>query len=234
MDGWKASASAWIDSQGEAGDYSRAIVLDAPMLERVKRRSHANALDVGCGEGRFCRLLTREGIATVGLDPTEPLIDHARLRDPNGMYCVGRAEALPFRDASFDLVVSYLSLLDIADAETAVCEMARLLRPNGSLLIANMTSFFSAGPAEGWTRDTNGADVFRIDRYLEERSVCVSWDGIAVLNWHRPLSQYMNLLLGRGLRLRSFDEPTPQGGAPASADRYRRVPLFLVMEWEKS
>ena len=43
----------------------------------------------------------------------------------------------------------------------------------------------------------------------------------------------MTLLLGAGLTLTHFDEPAPNSGDPDSADRYRRVPWFLLMELEK-
>jgi hypothetical protein len=51
---------------GEQGDSGRACVLDRPMLERIHGRRFATALDVGCGEGRFCRMLQAAGIPTVG------------------------------------------------------------------------------------------------------------------------------------------------------------------------
>src|SRR5215468_1530695 len=64
--GWAESAAAWITDMGEEGDYGRACVLDRPMLERIHGRRFATALDVGCGEGRFCRMLQGAGISTVG------------------------------------------------------------------------------------------------------------------------------------------------------------------------
>ena len=91
---------------GDRGDYGRAFVLDAPMMERVRDRGFHTALDVGCGEGRFCRMMRECGLHAVGIDPTEELIRHARQRDPEGDYRLGRAEALDFADGSFDLVVS--------------------------------------------------------------------------------------------------------------------------------
>jgi len=118
------------------------------------------------------------------------------------------------------------------DAAQAIAEMARVLRPGGTLLIANMTSFCTAGGA-GWARESNGALRFSIDHYLEPRVEWVGWRGIKIQNWHRPLSFYMSALLGHRLVLRHFDEPAPHGGDPARAERYRRVPYFLIMEWEK-
>src|SRR5262249_53571592 len=72
--GWAESAAAWIADIGEEGDYGRACVLDRPMLERIHGRRFATALDVGCGEGRFCRMLQVAGIATVGIEI--PRISH--------------------------------------------------------------------------------------------------------------------------------------------------------------
>ncbi|WP_083467713.1 class I SAM-dependent methyltransferase [Methylobacterium tarhaniae] len=229
-DGWDESAAAWIAGMGETGDFGRTCVLDVPMLARLRGRGFRRALDVGCGEGRFCRRMQDLGIATTGIDPTDALLRRARALDPEGTYLPGRAEALPFADGAFDLVVSYLTLIDIPDIRTAIPEMARVLGPGGTLLIANLTSFATAG---GWTEDGDGVRRFRIDDYLEERAEWAEWHGIRVRNWHRPLSLYLGLLLGQGLVLRHFDEPVPHGGEPAKVARYRRVPWFLVMEWEK-
>jgi SAM-dependent methyltransferase len=218
---------------GDRGDFSREFVLDTPMMERVRGRGFELALDVGCGEGRFCRMLQASGIRTVGVDPTEALVEQAYHRDPNGDYRIGRAEDLEFPNNMFDLVVSYLSLIDIPDITKAIAEMARVLRPGGTMLIANLTSFSTASDAGGWSRDAAGELQFCIDHYLDERAQWVEWRGIRIRNWHRPLSSYMRLLLAQGLVLRSFDEPAPRGADPAKADRYRRVPWLMMMEWEK-
>lgn len=232
-DGWDESAAAWIAAMGEDGDYSRTYVLDPAMLDRLRRRTFGNALDIGCGEGRFCRIMQTLGIATVGIDPTVALIDRARELDPSGHYRVARAESLGITDESFDLVVCYLSLIDIPDIASAATEIERALRPGGTLLIANLSSFNTAGMPGGWQADASGVRRFSIDRYLEERAVWVSWDGITVQNWHRPLSAYIAPFLERGLTLKYFAEPTPVGGDPMRAAHYRRVPFFNVMEWRK-
>ncbi|HEY4163138.1 MAG TPA: class I SAM-dependent methyltransferase [Dongiaceae bacterium] len=232
-DGWNESSPAWIAEMGEHGDFARRFTLDAPMLARIENRGFKNALDVGCGEGRFCRMMQGLGIASIGIDPTRALVDEARHRDPAGDYRIGRAETLDFPDGCFDLVVSYLTLVDIPDIRAAISEMARVLKPRGTLLIANLTSFNTASPSEGWVEDVDGHARFYIDHYLEERAEWVGWRGIRIVNWHRPLSAYMSLLLDAGLLLRHFDEPAPHGGDPEKIARYRRVPWFLIMEWQK-
>ncbi|HVJ54953.1 MAG TPA: class I SAM-dependent methyltransferase [Aliidongia sp.] len=231
--GWEESAGAWIADMGERGDYGREFVLDAPMMARIEGRGFETALDVGCGEGRFCRMLQGLGVRTVGVDPTEALIRRARERDPASDYRLGRAEALDFSDGHFGLVVSYLTLMDITDVGRAIAEMARVLKPGGTLLIANLTSFSTARRPDEFTPENEADFRFSIDHYLEERDEWVSWRGINIRNWHRPLGIYMSLLLDQGLVLTHFAEPAPQGGDPATAARYRRVPYFLMMEWRK-
>ncbi len=227
-DGWDISAAAWIAEQGEAGDFARRCVLDRPMLAQIRGHGFATALDVGCGEGRFCRMLAAEGLRPTGIDPTASLIARARTLDPAGDYRIGRAEALEVADASFDLVVSYLSLIDIPDITAAIPEMARALRPGGRLLVANLTSYNTAGPLGGWQDGR-----WPIDHYMEERADWVEWRGIRILNWHRPLETYMQLFLAAGLTLRHFAEPMPHSGDPAQIARHRRVPFFVLMVWEK-
>ena len=72
------------------------------------------------------------------------------------------------------------------------------------------------------------------NRYMEERAEWVQWRGIRIQNWHRPLGTYMTLLLEQNLELRHFSEPMPVGGEPEKAAWHRRVPYFLMMEWQKS
>lgn len=233
QNGWDESAAAWIADMGDRGDFNREFVLDVPMMERVRAKSYANALDVGCGEGRFCRMLQACGIRTVGIDPTDALLARAHELDSGGDYRPGHAEAIDFPDHTFELVVSYLSLIDIRDVDVAIREMVRVLRPGGTLLIANLTSFNTAAVGGGWTLEANGEARFCFDHYLTERVEWVEWRGIRIQNWHRPLSRYMSILISEGLNLRYFSEPAPMGGESAKVDRYRRVPWSLVMEWEK-
>jgi SAM-dependent methyltransferase len=232
--GWELSAQAWIDSMGERGDWGREHVLDPVMLGRVAAGRFACALDVGCGEGRFCRMLNAAGTVATGIDPTHRLVEAARRRDPSGDYRLGRAERLEFEPASFDLVVSYLTLVDIADFRMAISEMARVLKPGGSLLIANLTGFTSACAARGWVRDEAGRRLhFPVDHYLDEFSFWLEWAGIRIENWHRPLAAYMAALFGSGLHLTFFSEPEPVSGEASRREDYRRAPWFVVMEWRR-
>jgi SAM-dependent methyltransferase len=209
-------------------------VLDPVMLGRVAEGRFERALDVGCGEGRFCRMLRAAGVTATGIDPTGPLIEKARQRDPSGDYRLGEAGKLGFEAASFDLVVSYLTLIDIDDFRAAIDEMARVLKPGGSLLIANLTGFTSACADRGWVTDAEGRHLhYPVDRYLDEFVYWAEWEGIRIENWHRPLAAYMAAFLESGLHLTFFAEPGPVSGEATHQERFRRVPWFVVMEWRR-
>ncbi|HXU22849.1 MAG TPA: methyltransferase domain-containing protein, partial [Tepidiformaceae bacterium] len=74
--GWEASAAAWTRFVDE-GDLNRTYLLDPVMLELSGNVSGQLVLDVGCGEGRFSRLLQARGAHVVAIDPTPSLIREA-------------------------------------------------------------------------------------------------------------------------------------------------------------
>jgi hypothetical protein len=105
-----------------------------------------------------------------------------------------------------------------------------VLEPGGSLLIANLNSFNTAGE---WHERDDGSRCFVLDDYMVARSEWVRWRGITIRNWHRPFSAYVKPLLGAGLRLVHFDEPLPTDGDPERMREHHRSPYFHVMEWQK-
>jgi len=233
--GWNSSAEAWIRCVDE-GDNNRNHLLDPVMLELCGDLGGKTVLDVGCGEGRFCRMLAERGAAVTGIDPTEKLLAVARERHPAGSYEVARAEKLPFDRDRFDLTISYITLVDIEGYREAIQEMARVTKPGGRIVIANLCSFATA-TTHYWWRGANNEKLFwTLDNYMAETPRWEAWRGMRIVNWHRPQSAYMKAFLGCGLILEYFDEPMPSEpqiqAAPALSDHGRK-PDFCVMRWRK-
>jgi SAM-dependent methyltransferase len=232
--GWTQSAQAWIN-RIDTFDLARQVLLDKPMIRLCGRLKGSSVLDIGCGEGRFCRMLSERGAKPIGLDPTPALLDTAKSRDPKGTYVLGSGEDLPFENASFDVAVFYLTLIDIPDFRKAIAEAARILEPGGRLVMGNIASH--ATSPTGWLKDLEGKKLYYpIDHYSEERSMTVEWAGIKVINFHRPLSAYMEAFLSSGLLLREYLEPIPTPEdveADPDLDYERRVPYLVAMLWEK-
>ncbi|MGO1117565.1 class I SAM-dependent methyltransferase [Rhodovibrionaceae bacterium A322] len=203
------------------------------MVARVDRAHPKSLLDIGCGEGRFCRLLSGKGIERTGIDPVHPFIDLAAQKDPTGRYLTGFAETLPFAEESFDMVVFYLTLIDIDDLDRAFKEAARVLKPGGRILIANLSSFSTSNGTTDWITGSDGRSHYPLGDYLTEQKQWFEWDGLRVQNWHRPLSRYLGDLLSNGLTMTFFDEPQPVGCTTAQLEKYRANPFVMMMEWQK-
>jgi SAM-dependent methyltransferase len=232
--GWQDSATAYIAFQ-DAGDRNRTLLLDPIMLELCGDVRGQRMLDLGCGEGRFCRMLAERRAGVHGIDVIAQMARTARARGTaDDAYALASAESLPFADATFDLTVSYVTLVDIVEYAAAICEAARVLRPGGRFVVANL-NFVTA--SQGWQRDDDGNRLYhRIDRYADEFPQVYEWSGMRIVNWHRPLANYMHAFLSSGLLLRDFLTPVPEDHTlrddPQMED-WLRVPLFNVMLWEK-
>jgi ubiquinone/menaquinone biosynthesis C-methylase UbiE len=94
-------------------------------------------LDVGCGNGAFTEVLIRRArpAAVTGIDPSEQQLAYARTRPVAKLaqFQQGSADALPFADNSFDAAIMALVITFVPDPARAVAEMARVVRPGGSV-----------------------------------------------------------------------------------------------------
>jgi ubiquinone/menaquinone biosynthesis C-methylase UbiE len=101
-------------------------------------RGDESLLDVGCGDGGVARLL-RERVGEVVAVDVEPSGDWADA--PGLTYQVADGEALPFADASFDLVHSKDSLHHMQHPERALAEYWRVLRKGGTALVVEANRY---------------------------------------------------------------------------------------------
>jgi 2-polyprenyl-3-methyl-5-hydroxy-6-metoxy-1,4-benzoquinol methylase len=95
-------------------------------------------LNLGCGTGGFNVAVERVGAESWGIDTSLAAIrvcDLRRRLGQGGRYAVAGAEALPFPDGQFDLVYCLSTLEHVADVEWVICEMVRVARPGGAILL---------------------------------------------------------------------------------------------------
>lgn len=107
-------------------------------LGMLDLRPTDRVLDVACGPGLLARAMAPRVAEVVGVDLTPAMLEKGRtlLREAghdNVVLQEADAQALPFADGTFDVVVSRLALHHLADPGGAVVEMARVLRPGGRL-----------------------------------------------------------------------------------------------------
>lgn len=227
--GWDGIADGWIEAVN--GSAHRDGLLDVWMLDAVGDVSGLKVLDIGCGEGRFSRMLAQRGAEVIGIDFTERFVEYANEhRVGTDTYVHGDAQDLRrFEDADFDLAVSYLTLLDIPDFERTVRESHRVLRPGGRFVIANLQPMTLAGNC--WVKAGSEKLHFRLDNYFDESGRMLRMCGGEVVNYHRTLGTYINCFLASGFRLDGIREPMPSpeqlSKYPEIADNLR-VPEFII------
>jgi SAM-dependent methyltransferase len=159
-----------------AGNYAVSPVhvggpnLDA-MLARAELKGTERVLDVGCGAGHTALAFAPLVAEVVALDMTQEMLDEAaRLASQRGLtnlgFQLGFAEALPFPDASFDVVTSRYCAHHYADAARATREAARVLRPGGRYLLVDAISL------EDGVQDTylNALEVLRDPSHVRDWS----------------------------------------------------------------
>ena len=128
-----------------AGDY--AVIGDflwsagSVIVERVGVQPGERVLDVACGSGNAAIQAAQAGGDAVGVDLAPELFPAARARAEAAGVAVewveGDAEALPFPDESFDVVLSTFGCMFTPRHEAAASELARVLRPGGRIGLCN-------------------------------------------------------------------------------------------------
>jgi demethylmenaquinone methyltransferase/2-methoxy-6-polyprenyl-1,4-benzoquinol methylase len=112
----------------------RAITLDATV------RGGDRVLDACCGTGDLASGARRRGAEVTGLDFSPKMLERARRKDPAIEWVQGDALALPFDDGSFDAATVGFGVRNVADLETGLRELRRVLRPGGRLGILEITT----------------------------------------------------------------------------------------------
>ena len=130
---------------------------DEDTFERIVRAVGATyqdtVLDVACGTGVVVFQLAKTAKRVVGLDLTGEMLQRARKQRheqgiANVRFVLGEAEALPFPDDRFDATVCRMSVHHFADPARVLAEMARVTRPGGRLVIADIVTADEAEQAE--------------------------------------------------------------------------------------
>lgn len=130
-----------------SGDYCTVGVtlqiVGEDLCEAVDLRSNQRVLDVAAGNGNATLAAARRYAQVVSTDYVGALLERARERARaerlQATFQEADAEALPFEDASFDVVLSTFGVMFAPNQEQAASELLRVCRPGGKIGLANWT-----------------------------------------------------------------------------------------------
>jgi ubiquinone/menaquinone biosynthesis C-methylase UbiE len=130
-----------------SGDYAivgtTLQIVGEDLCEALDVRSGQQLLDVAAGNGNVALAAARRWCDVVALDYVPALLERARERANADKFAIdfreGDAEALPFADESFDVVVSTFGVMFTPNQDAAAAEMARVCRSGGKIGLANWT-----------------------------------------------------------------------------------------------
>lgn len=130
---WREAGHAWGARSADWAylfePYARPA--NETVFDQIGVGAGTRLLDIACGSGLAAQSANRRGAAVTGLDASQALVDIARARTPDGDFRVGDMFALPFSEASFDVVTSFNGIWKGCDA--ALDEARRVLTPTGEL-----------------------------------------------------------------------------------------------------
>ena len=155
------------------------------VLSLLPNVSGLTVLDAGCGTGRYLQALKNRGAFAIGMDLSAAML--SRASQLTSRVAQADLRALPFDDASIDIVVCGLALGDFAELELALSEIARVVRPDGAVIYSVV---HPAGEAAGWSRtfESDGRQV-AVDGHwhslARHRQACAA-AGLLIDEWREP------------------------------------------------
>lgn len=111
-----------------------------PVADLTEDIRNARVLDVGCGTGRHL-MLFHPSNKRYGIDLSAPMMAEAKAKVPDGIFTVASADALPFENESFDVVISSRVLQHIRDQQKVISEMARVCKRGGQIILLSYNSW---------------------------------------------------------------------------------------------
>ena len=247
---WDKVAGWYDELLEESPDSFQAKVILPNLLRILRTQPGMKIIDIACGQGYFSRALASAGAVVTGVDISGELIGKAIGRSPKTIsFCVSRADKLAFaKDASFDVAVIILSLQNIENISGTLSECARVLKPQGRLIIVLNHPTFRIPQKSSWDWDEKkGKQYRRIESYLKEYQTKIDMTPGEkdqakkkyTISFHRPLQSYFKFFNQAGFAVSNLEEwishkKSQKGPRSIEEDRIRKeIPMFLMLEARK-
>lgn len=226
---WNKNAEKWA-KQADQGKNVYRDHFDTPaFFEFIGDIKNKTVLDAGCGEGSNTRLLAKSGATVFGVDISSKMLEVAinkEAKKPLGITyeCISCTNLHKLTDASFDVVIAFMSLMDFADYKNALKEFNRILKASGDLFFnISHPCFITRG--YDWSKENKNEDNPQITvsnyfdtkpfiKYLKYSDTTSKVDNLfAIPTSPRTLSCYINGLIETNFSTEKIKEPMPSNEA---------------------
>lgn len=207
-DDWYDPFAVEFEQHAQAGAYN--ALYDRPaMFDLLGNVRGKRILDAGCGPGLYAEELVRRGAAVTAFDSSAEMVRLAQGRLGPSVDVRGASFSEPLTwlaDESYDLAVMALVLHHLNDRRLALCEIFRVLRPCGHLVLSTVH------PTSDWLR--KGGSYFTTE--LIQETWRETWE---VRCWRQPLQGWCEEIRDAGFVIERLVEPRP---LPEMADAHQR------------
>ncbi|MFX1390747.1 MAG: class I SAM-dependent methyltransferase [Promethearchaeota archaeon] len=251
---WDKNAENWVKLARMGYDRCRDLINSPAFFKMLPDISNLYGLDIGCGEGYNTRIAAKKGAKMVAIDISEVFIEHAKETEQKEQlgikYQIANATNLPFPDNYFEFAIATMSIMDIADNESAIAETFRVLKPGGFFQFS-MTHPFVSNSEFRWIRDEQNKKIgFIIEDYFKKlngeieewifgaapKIITDKMSKFKIPRFTRTLSEWLNLLIKKGFVLEEFCEPYADDVTLKNhPEEYgsRIIPYFLIIRCRK-
>ena len=234
----------WYDEllESDADSYQQKVILPN-LIRLLAPKAGERVLDLACGSGFFSRVVASMGAEVYATDISAELISLAKGKSTTNIrYYVGRGDSLSFlKEGSIDKAIIVLALQNIKEVRGTLKEVARVLKPFGSLFIVLNHPVLRVPKASVWGFDEEkNVQYRRVDSYLSEASFEIDMNpskvgGAKTLSFHRSLQFYFKELRTAGFAVGTLEEwishkKSQKGPRQRAEDNARKeIPLFMCL-----
>lgn len=269
---WGEVATWYDELLEQSSDSYQKNVIMPNLIRIVEPKPGVEILDVACGQGYFSRAFADNGAKVIACDISKELIEIATKHPKKGdiTFYVAPADKLAAtsapqssaaatvatqtaaqdlgRTSSMDVVTAILALQNIENLQGVFAEAARVLKPDGRLIIVINHPAFRIPQKTHWEWDEKHQRQFRrIDAYMSDQQVKIdmtpgekiSTKKKFTTSFHRPLQSYVKALNKAGFAITRLEEwishkKSQSGPRAEEEDRMRKeIPLFACIEVKK-
>lgn len=174
-------------------------------------------LFAGCGDGYECRPAIEKGAKVVGVDISERGIELAKKNCPEAEFFVMDIEALDFEKGSFDVIVAFFVMMYKENLLAVFSEFRRVLKEGGFIIVT------VPHPVRKMMK-------YNQLNYFVQGMQFETWQGIERFGYYRLLEDYVEAVVGAGLKLIKLEEPKPMQMTQGIAEAEFNYPHFLVFK----